>query len=576
MQVYFDTSGSGFKITRENPYFTQSESYTLDVSIPMNILANRHFFGCLHRKDCSKVKMSIKCMLRVNNTEVLSGSVKITQVTEKEVKIQLLGGKSEVNFMSQDNQEYLDKIDLGDVIREIDGYSESGRAKYKYSTSNGMKIRVTPVYDETYDVVKQSPQVGLIDLFHKVIEHYGFTVVGDEIDTIPWNSIYVATAMMTTDIKATMPHWTVKAFIDEVCTFFNVTLYIDQVKKTVEIRSNRSFKQEKSISISPIEEYTAEISEESKSCISNDDIEFSLSSSDSHDYDCIDNEIRKNISRKEFNSRSEAITAWGNLASNIRSRYVFTCPDGDYASWMQEPYRGEGQSQEVFTKIDMFAPLKRENSDNSKTLKIVPVAMAYIYDQMENNGAEYKMWYNMPSMENPAGSASTYFTTGRSGGRRRVQGDALPDNTVQECIEGEGSIEKKEKEDRLQVMFIDDTTQTYWEEYSSVRNKWSEYEGSVGFTDFELKPHYKGQAHERWSLALSKSNATYYLGQLHENGFAFNTNSKQTFKFISDTMPDPTIIFLIEGKKYGCEKIEANVNNDGFDKLMTGYFYEML
>ena len=53
-------------------------------------------------------------------------------------------------------------------------------------------------------------------------------------------------------------------------------------------------------------------------------------------------------------------------------------------------------------------------------------------------------------------------------------------------------------------------------------------------------------------------------------------NAKHTFRFVSDSMPDPSGVFVIRGKQYGCEKIEANVKPDGFDRLMTGYFYEIL
>jgi hypothetical protein len=44
---------------------------------------------------------------------------------------------------------------------------------------------------------------------------------------------------------------------------------------------------------------------------------------------------------------------------------------------------------------------------------------------------------------------------------------------------------------------------------------------------------------------------------------------------MAEFMPDPTDVFIIRNKRYGCEKIEANITADGFDRLMTGYFYEM-
>jgi hypothetical protein len=52
--------------------------------------------------------------------------------------------------------------------------------------------------------------------------------------------------------------------------------------------------------------------------------------------------------------------------------------------------------------------------------------------------------------------------------------------------------------------------------------------------------------------------------------------ARHTFRFLADRMPDPRDIFIVRGKHYACEKIEASVKADGFDRLMTGYFYEML
>ena len=52
-QVYPDGNQS-IKLTRENPYFTHSESYTLDVVLPMDILDNRQFFQNIQRIDRTK------------------------------------------------------------------------------------------------------------------------------------------------------------------------------------------------------------------------------------------------------------------------------------------------------------------------------------------------------------------------------------------------------------------------------------------------------------------------------------------------------------------------------------------
>lgn len=52
-RVYTDTS-QDIKLTKENPFFTQSGSYTLDVVLPMDILENRQFFKNLQLLQTSK------------------------------------------------------------------------------------------------------------------------------------------------------------------------------------------------------------------------------------------------------------------------------------------------------------------------------------------------------------------------------------------------------------------------------------------------------------------------------------------------------------------------------------------
>ena len=56
-RVYFEAQQS-FKLTRENPYFTQSDSYTLDVTIPMIIIEN-HSQRMLVRERATQFIMHI-------------------------------------------------------------------------------------------------------------------------------------------------------------------------------------------------------------------------------------------------------------------------------------------------------------------------------------------------------------------------------------------------------------------------------------------------------------------------------------------------------------------------------------
>ena len=100
------------------------------------------------------------------------------------------------------------------------------------------------------------------------------------------------------------------------------------------------------------------------------------------------------------------------------------------------------------------------------------------------------------------------------------------------------------------------------------------YTHEMPFTDWEYLK-IGTVRHNHWSLSLTPTNSDYYLGQLHQLNYKINTKVKNTFKFLSDEIPNPTNLFVARGKLYACEKIEADVKEDGLDKLMTGYFYEV-
>lgn len=103
----------------------------------------------------------------------------------------------------------------------------------------------------------------------------------------------------------------------------------------------------------------------------------------------------------------------------------------------------------------------------------------------------------------------------------------------------------------------------------------------MGFTDFldkaiNLEDCGYQNIHDSWSLALSNSPAEHYLGQLHANGYIINTQTEIQISFESQSIPDIRKIFMFKNKRYVCEKMEINVANTGIDKLIKGYFFEML
>ena len=107
------------KLTRENVYFTKNGSYTYDVELPLQVKQNRDIFGSINRIDTLTEYHVFHAVLRVDNIVLLDGKAVINQVTESAVKVQLLGGNSEMNFYTKGAELYVDELDLGDWMHEL-------------------------------------------------------------------------------------------------------------------------------------------------------------------------------------------------------------------------------------------------------------------------------------------------------------------------------------------------------------------------------------------------------------------------------------------------------------------------
>lgn len=582
-QVFFSTSGSGFKLTRENPYFTSSESYTLDVTLPMGIVENIQFIGSIHRMDITKKTIKYGCRLIVDNETVLEGTARVSQVTDTTVKLQLLGGKSELNFLSKESGAYIDEMDLGSYSSSLVWVDYKGE-----STGFATKpdyIAYLPAYDETAGVLmnelfynkdtgnwgngsflndNRAPQPNLLYILRAVLYKSGYTLTDCDIDCEPWNRLFVASAKFTRHLSHTLPHWHVGEFLSEICHLFNITLMVDSVNKAVGVHGNSGFFNNGSRSeIVPVEEYTTEIEGDEDSgteTLASSDIEFDMSSSSSHVYDILSDDVREAIPHKTYESKAHLSFDFASMGHPENLKYLYYCPTGTFIGWKD---RDHLETPAWLEQVDQFAPLKRNaGGDDSISLKICPVALYYDDDALAFGDFQELSRTSsvVMSLENPTGNEVSYPDD--------------EDTWAQDFIDGTQSINKTEKEDRLQVFFLDKIQQE-----SVVQS--GAYKGTtvpltMPFTDFSYMTNSLYRGYSPWSLALVRSEATNYLGQLHNSGFTFDTKVKYTFKFVSDRMPDPTSVFHIRGKLYACEKIEANVTEEGFDRLMTGYFYELL
>ena len=594
------------KLTSENPYITESEQYTLDVSIPMDVLQNRLFFQNMQRMNVRKRKELLDCRLEVNGKKVIFGTAKLRSVTEDTVKVQLVAGRSEINLKSEEQQLYIDEMELGRIIPDSEGYQEydiHGRphtyyrrialfVDYKGEISHPTILRRTNLASEedtdhdetphnywkrwpftihpTWDTTKSEPrnffsvgnsdpdfhsglaiQPNLVYVLNAVFSKMGYEIVANCLWSNPWLFLHIASAFPNAHIAKALPHWTVKEFLQQIEQLFCCTFFVDQEKRTVEILFKKSyFHNQERTEIAPLEEYSAEMSEESEADIFSGNIEYDKGNSPDGK-SCLSEDIRDVIARKEYESTEEMAQDFAIMENSEKVKYIYTCSVG--GDW----YCRNG----VLARVDWFKPLFRAEGDKKIELKICPAAIMDSEKANEWNEGPQRMIV----MENPNESKADYWCYDAK--RIRYFGTALgsdevvPEGSAQAIIES-GEATNTQNPDRMELFFNDEISRP-----------------GQGKGDAYLEPFTDGtiqEGHRWWSLSFyDEGNSTLYLGQHHFGKRLYNSDVKFCFKFMSDNIPNTRSIFIANSKKYICEKIETDIDDEGINKLMTGYFFEL-
>lgn len=342
--------GQTLKLIREDPYFTKSGSYTYNISLPALCQENIAIFGHLYRKELQKdIKATYNALLCVDNRDILNGTATITSITEDTIKIQLMGGNSELNFYTKNEHRYLDELDLGTWYEDEGMTSEdltmkSFAAKVKNEFNQNINLLglhlaykelckrlwnentkeapakwvALPCVNDNFDVtcnnfgikrfsvggeswyytcindldsVNMSIQPYLVPMIERIFEFLGYPV---EINCLRDNDFFMKLVIVTANnrsaIARALPHWTVTEFIDEIENLFAVVVFIDEKTKKTSIKARSDFfKHNVEYVDNILEEFTVSKENENTIDISNANIGYSEVST----YDRIDDDVRE-------------------------------------------------------------------------------------------------------------------------------------------------------------------------------------------------------------------------------------------------------------------------------------------
>ena len=88
----------------QNPFFTKNGDYTFDMDIDLAHPNNRLIYQSINRLDVTKRPTNRSAVLMCGPMEIIRGTEVILSIEENVAKIQIVGGNSELNYLSGGEQ----------------------------------------------------------------------------------------------------------------------------------------------------------------------------------------------------------------------------------------------------------------------------------------------------------------------------------------------------------------------------------------------------------------------------------------------------------------------------------------
>lgn len=614
----YPISTSSIKVTYANQYVTDDGEYTYDITFPMNILENRVIFKNVSRLEVKKnIAKYDDCKLFCNSQLIMSGVGTILSVNEKEIKLQIVGGKSRIKFNDRMTRHYIDEIPFGTADKPgytVDkGWSQGWKGFQKINDIYRLdddkseflgvegKWCFVPVRDETNDMIANfvgvaktkgfigynapfimnlAVQPNLMYIFRKVVEDEGYTLKRNDFDCKPWNLLYIASAYKTRELRRALPHWSSYTFIEEFRKLFNATIVFDDIQKTCSVIKKSELTTADSVAIEPLAEYTTDYDEDgSFSTSSTANLEYNLGDSANRDnYEVISKKVFENFeivhSTATLDPQNQFQGTTQSWSEKQKRQTIIEC-NGSYYIYV------ENEGSKTWQLAGVWSPLIRDSSsDDYVELNISPAAQVvedinFKTAIFEDNYYEKRCLLSIPNDKEPDSKECD------------VDDDGFSYTSVQDAIDDESTLDKSEDDQECMNIFfiipgeVQDDNKFSW---VRAKSRWPKFK-----TDYRINKEYCGSTEggfggnrggtfkDKYPYSLSictkSTNDVVSLGCLHDNALRIDNKNCMEVKFQSDEIPDPSKIYIIRNKKYVCEKIEMEVKDDAIEPVYTGYFY---
>lgn len=615
-QLYIDgkpaviKSGSSFKFYRENIYFTEAEDYTLDVTLPLQgCPENLDIFTAIHRPEMSLVHLIGKKypFHFISPPLDISGSAIVTEINEKEVKVQLLAGATGLDLETIGKDIYIDELDLGKAfdithpgISVYDGAirtgfygAQVGSIKAIYE-SNPNKCVFFPVYSEESEIIvnkhdasfhqrngflysmaqtfdKFSAQPYLLLIIERVLNAIGYELNPDNAIAQSWQrNIFIVNGRNEFKYANILPHWTVNEFLKEVSLFCGVyfTLegdVVNAIRKSDYYTNNNEYVHIEDV----IDEFTLDVEDVEEG--SQDTVTGNVA----YDFDDIDpmlllpKEVWERAIVVPFSNNS-SMEEYANTLEKSKSLWLFTVSNNHKVHAFVEEESGFQLSE-----VDMIGSIIRSDRyrEIDISLRIVPAQVTYQlvdYEYTTGDGRRGTVrdafYVPMLTTAQAIDKKPEYFSVN----------DAINHRTE--------SNPEPSRPERIEVALYDGAKISFPGHYTDPTGASIDViiPSTLGIpyargydSNASLNAHYNSFHNDKSSeksFMLKEGSPMY---DILSSGKRIDTRLKRSFQFLYNNDLDPKSVYIIRGRKYACQKIEYTCEDEGVSPIKRGYFYEI-
>jgi hypothetical protein len=547
-----------FEIIRENPFFTKNGTRTYEINILLDNPQNAKLYSHLNRiNNRIAVLENRSACLVIDNEVILNGTEIILEITDREVKLQLVSGESELNYFIKGNIK-INELDLGTVDRRYPYqeyfpiYSTNDERRYNgpsimKSTENSIPYTAANSYHFAQPLFSH--------IIKLIVEALGYEIEINEIETGKFKNLYLVNGVLTERFNEMLPDWTATEFFSEIEKLFNVVFLIDEFSKKVSILSKYNYYEsaQKNFIDNALNDYVKAIDKENRTDYSIGNIGYSLPDDEYFKYQNMNPQIYGQAEKVPVKSYSDVISEMNSQTYRDRVKsIIFISQDSDteYICMEDENYDLSPK------KVNAFAPIQNDlkSWDMDVEFKITPAPMHVL----EYTGANcpYIFLLQAPAVQ-------TY-------------GDIMMDpNYDRDKFDIQQSIEDNPEAytvSGIQLAFYTGYHTVYMKDISVIDEK-NKVDYPTAFVDYLWEMNNPGERLIDDSRLCLRLNGASGMKSVYDNSTSADTTKEYKFRFIHKTKLDVKSIFVINNREFVCKELKYIANQNGILPLIEGKFY---